>query len=281
VNHRFVNMQRPTDFSLANSRSGIPLLVSLMAALLLSACIDFGGSQAPARLAVSATAPAPATEDIARWLISCMRGRTEGGSFADAEEGRVAMDEALMNCRVFLERFDEGETASRVEGLREDARHWLSHYTQLSLRKSAQSTGGRPMSLEELFPGHSAYALDLRRQFGHRIHYRTDLARHSVASFNIDCRSRDGRLLPLSNVILAKLASMSAEHAHLEVEVDSRGEDVRVTDVLVDRDGREMHRTLAFEIDRWGELKVRNGRVQAVLNACHGGWGEIWVMPNR
>jgi hypothetical protein len=54
-----------------------------------------------------------------------------------------------------------------------------------------------------------------------------------------------------------------------------------VTDVLVDRSGREMHRTLAFEIDRWGELVVRNGRAQAVLNACHGGWGEIWVMPRR
>lgn len=274
-------MQRPSGYFLATSGLGIRLLFSLLGAVLLSACLDFGGSQAPARLAVPATAPAPTPEDIARWLVGCMRGRTEGGSIADAEQGRAAMDEALMNCRVFLERFDEGETASRVEGLCEDARHWLSHYTQLSLRKSAQSTGGRPMSLEELFPGHSAYALDLLRQFGHRIHYRTDLARHSVASFNIDCRSGDGRLLPLSNVILAKLASMSAEHAHLEVEVDSRGEDVRITDILVDRDGREMHRTLAFEIDRWGELKVRNGRVQAVLNACHGGWGEIWVMPNR
>lgn len=253
----------------------------MMGALLLSACLDLGASPATVRSAAPATVPTPAPEDIARWLISCMRGRTEGGSIADAEQGRAAMYEALMNCRVFLERFDEGETASRVEGLREDARHWLSHYTQLSLRKSALSAGGRPVSLEELFPGHSAYALDLRRQFGHRIHYRTDLSRQAVASFNIDCRSRDGRLLPLSNVILTKLASMSAEHAHLEVEVDSRGEDVRVTDVLVDRDGREMHRTLAFEIDRWGELKVRNGRVQAVLNACHGGWGEIWVMPNR
>lgn len=274
-------MKRPPGFFLETSRSGLLLLVSVMSTLLLSACLDLGAGQASVREMAPAVAPAPAAEDIARWLLGCMRGRTEGGSIVDVEEGRAAMDEALMNCRVFLERFAQGETASRVEALREDARHWLAHYTQRSSRPSGQGGGGSELSLEAMYPGHSPYALDLRRKFGHRIQFKTDVSRHAVESFHVDCRSRDGRSLPLINVILAKLASMSAEHAHLEVEVDSRSEDVRVTDVLVDRDGREMHRTLAFEIDRWGELKVRNGRVQAVLNACQGGWGEIWVMPNR
>jgi hypothetical protein len=220
---------------------------------------------------------------VARWLLRCMRGRTEGGSFKDPDQGRAVMDEALMSCRVLLERTKADDVVAEVEDLRLMARSWLVRYTQLNAQSSpwASASALGPVPLEVRYPGHSAHALGLRRQFAHRITYRTEQARQAVESFNVDCRGPDGRFLPLSNVILAKLASMSAEHAHLEVDVDSRGDEVRITDVLVDRNGQEMHRTLAFEIDRWGELKVRNGRVQAVLNACYGGWGEIWVMATR
>jgi hypothetical protein len=94
--------------------------------LSLVACFDKGAQPVSPAAVVARTAPTPLPEDIARWLLSCMRGRTEGKGFEDWEEGRAAMDEALMSCRVFLERFPEGEPARLVHPLYIEARLWLS-----------------------------------------------------------------------------------------------------------------------------------------------------------
>lgn len=127
--------------------------------------------------------------------------------------------------------------------------------------------------------GLSDYAKSLRREYKGRINYKTVYARKVVDSFNIDCNSNDKRYLPLSNILYAKLAALDNNQMHLEIEVDSRDDDVRITDYLVGKKGEVVHSSVSYEINKWGELRAINTRLEAIKNSCFHGYGEIWVFP--
>lgn len=133
---------------------------------------------------------------------------------------------------------------------------------------SAQSSGADP----------EAYSRDLRAKYGARIKYQSDYARRVVETFDIDCQAPDKRVLPLSHVLLAKLAQLDSKDSYLTARVDSRGEDVRIYDELV-QGGRVIDSQVSFEINKWGELRSHTARAEAIRNACFGSYGPIWRMP--
>lgn len=126
-----------------------------------------------------------------------------------------------------------------------------------------------------------SYVQNLRKKYTSRLQYRSDYARKVVQSFDLDCKAGDGRYLPLEHVLLSKLAAMDKEHAWLVTRADSRGEDVRIYDDLVSADGKVMNSTVAFELNKWGEIRSPSIRMEAVLNSCFGSYGPIWVVPTR
>ena len=138
----------------------------------------------------------------------------------------------------------------------------------VALATSAQSAISDPV----------AYTQTLRSKYAGRVKFETDFARRAVQNFDIDCQAPDGRTLPLMHVMLAKLARLDSKDAYLTSRVDSRGDDVRVYDELV-QGGRVIDSQLAFEINKWGELRSHTARIEALRNACFGSYGPIWQMP--
>lgn len=80
------------------------------------------------------------------------------------------------------------------------------------------------------------------------------------------------------NAMLAKLASLDEKDMYLTMRVDSRGDDVRIFDQLV-QGGRTVDSRVAFEINKWGELRSPEGKIPALRNACFGRYGRIWRLP--
>lgn len=122
-----------------------------------------------------------------------------------------------------------------------------------------------------------AYVDSLEQKYGDRIMYLTETAQLVVESFNIDCHSQDGRLLPLRNVLLARAASMHNPDMPFTTLIDSRNNQVRIFDVLTSSDGDPIYESLAMEINEWGEL-IPYGSItaEAILNSCFGSYGQIW-----
>ncbi len=125
----------------------------------------------------------------------------------------------------------------------------------------------------------TGYVQKLKQKYSKRLEYKNYNAQAIIQSFVLDCRSNDRRYLPLENVLLAKIASLDSERAWLVIRVDSNGSDIRIYDDLVSSDGELMSSIVAFEINKWGEIRSMNGRMDAVLNSCFGSYGPIWEIP--
>lgn len=134
--------------------------------------------------------------------------------------------------------------------------------------------------VEEDHPN-TAYINKLRSGYSKRLKYVTPFAKSVIQSFYIDCQANDGRHLPLENLLLAKLASLDEKNAWLVIRADSRGDEVRIYDDLVGSNGKVMNSTLAFELNKWGDIRSMNGKIEAVINSCFFGYGPIWVTPRK
>lgn len=125
------------------------------------------------------------------------------------------------------------------------------------------------------------YVFNLKKKYASRLRYETAYARTVVQGFDLDCRTRDGRYLPLENVLLARIASMDKGQFKFTIRASSRGEDVRIYDDMTDASGGIVNTMVAFEINKWGEIRSPSIRMEAVLNSCLGSYGPIWVMPDK
>jgi hypothetical protein len=121
-----------------------------------------------------------------------------------------------------------------------------------------------------------SYLKNLRAKYTHRIEYKNAQAASIVKQFNIDCKAKDGRFLPLTNVLLAKLREADREEMWLQTIVDGRSGEVRIYDYLKRKAGTATKPELIFEINKWGELVPHKIRTEALLNACYGTYGPIW-----
>lgn len=127
----------------------------------------------------------------------------------------------------------------------------------------------------------ASYGEALNKKFGSRLTYTSQFARQVVEGFDIDCKARDGRSLPLRNVLLAVLKE--TDHypkLWLTFRVEARGRTVRVYEVANTPKGPDWEKVY-LEINEWRELRLNAVRPEAVLNACFGSFGPIWSLPKR
>ncbi|TXG96580.1 MAG: hypothetical protein E6R08_08995 [Nevskiaceae bacterium] len=128
--------------------------------------------------------------------------------------------------------------------------------------------------------GSSEEVREMYRRASPRLVFRTDEARRMVEEFNVPCpNAKDGRHLPLMNVLIARLAQMDGKVVYATTIVDSRGQEARVSDVITRRaDGRVTDEGVALTLNAWGELRSGGISVEAVQNACYGSYGPIWIV---
>jgi hypothetical protein len=127
----------------------------------------------------------------------------------------------------------------------------------------------------------SGYILRLQKKYSSRVTYDSDATAKVVRSFDIECRAPDKRVLPLLNVLYAKVAAADGPQSWLVIHVASRDGEYRITDSLVGKNGPYAAPEVSFEINKWGELTSPGIRMEAVLNACFGSYGPIWVLPGK
>lgn len=139
---------------------------------------------------------------------------------------------------------------------------------------------GTPLSHSEIVnwinPSNSMYISGLKRDYGKKIHFESSNAEKIVRDFTIDCK-RNGRYLPLANILLARLASVN-EDMSTETYIKEKYGEVRIIDSYQAPGGNTIE-TVSFQINKWGEFIPMGGiTTSAVLNACSGSHGPIWLL---
>lgn len=275
--------------------------VRLLGTAVLAVVLVAGCSKSPE------TPPAP----TAGYLVAtCMKGRDVDGAATDANKAWADAQVALNACQKYAELYPTGPDKNKITAGQGEAKIWRDYYANVVTAQEliekesyaearafiAQDTGmqefhrtrllhaieeGVSADLDRRFPGISPYAKQLHAKFGHLVTYRTAEAQQAVERFKIDCRAPDGRYLPLTNVLVAKIASGQGPRGmHMVIEADSRGDDVRIVDKVIDGNGREVYSRVGFELNKWGELRPVNITTDALYNACVGSHGPIWVAPS-
>ena len=120
------------------------------------------------------------------------------------------------------------------------------------------------------------YVADLEKNHGKRLIFVTPEAEDIVSSFNIGCKTEDGRYVPLRNLLLARLKETDSSKITVTTKVDNRGADIRIIDVVKDMD-KILMEDIVMEINQWGELIPLTITTEAILNTCFGAYGPIWV----
>lgn len=146
---------------------------------------------------------------------------------------------------------------------------------EVRTREIAAGLRPTPMRVEK----GETYAQALRKRYGSRLRFANGRVRSAVEAFKIDCRVGDGRYLPLTNVLMAKLRDLDSRKAWLTIEVDTSENLVRVWEQLVGPSGplNKRHLTMAIEPD--GSLRTYGFRAEAMLNACFGSYGDLAELP--
>jgi hypothetical protein len=154
-----------------------------------------------------------------------------------------------------------------------------------SLEDMGEKAGQQPKAPEPEPPTKpqdkaSAEMQAMYAKVGKRLIYRSQEARRLVENFDVPCPlTKDGRYLPLVNVLIARLAQMDGKSAYATTVVDSRNGDVRIVDVISrPPDDRVVEESIALTMNSWGELRSGGISVEAVQNACYGSYGPIWVI---
>ena len=123
------------------------------------------------------------------------------------------------------------------------------------------------------------YMTGLKKKYVNNISFSSAQAFDIVEDFEIECRSNDGRYLPLINVLYSQIESLTSGSNTVKMNVVNHGEEVRIYETLVGKDGPNSKPVLDFEINEWHELHAVGFWMEAVLNSCYGTYGHIWVTP--
>ena len=251
--------------------------------------------------------PVPSADSL---VAACMKGRDVDGASTDADMAWADAQVALNACQKYAELYPTGPDRNKTTAGLGEAKIWRDYYANVVtaeelIQKESYAEAiefiaqdkrlqefhrtrllrsieeAISADLDRRFPGISPYAKQLHARFGHLVTYKTAEARKAVERFKIDCRAPDGRYLPLTNVLVAKIASGQGPRGmHMVIEADSRGDDVRIVDKVIEGNGREVYSRVGFELNKWGELRPVNITTDALYNACVGSHGPIWVAPS-
>lgn len=105
--------------------------------------------------------------------------------------------------------------------------------------------------------------------------------RRIMETFKIPCKVPDGRVLPLKHALYASMAQIDGMGGKMLMHIQNRGPNVRIYAETY-KDGKPLGEpTLYYQLNEWGELRPVGIRSEAVLNACVGSQGPIWLMPGE
>lgn len=125
------------------------------------------------------------------------------------------------------------------------------------------------------------YIQRLHAKYSENILSETAGGRQIVMSFNIRCEAKDRRLLPLANILYATIADMELSGVKQVFRVKMRGQEARIYSEIY-RNGKLLGSpSLYYELNTWGELRPVGISPQAVMGACAGSNGPLWVKPGE
>lgn len=288
------------------------LCIVLMSFMLICGCSD---KKEAAAHAPEIAKPSPVERNALQAINECREAREINALIISVQEGLALMQTARRGCEDYLYVHPAGEYRNEASLILVEATQWYQYYYGQVIFEKLVSENNLDAASEQLekirekiseqkyvgykkliddhvkqaamdqmetrMPGLSEYAKKLRLDFGNRISYDSDFAEDLIETLYLDCNSRDGRVLPVANILHARLASLNTEKMHLEIEVETRDEGVRVHDRLVENSGKLVHKSVAYHINKWGDIRPINHSIEAVYNACFSGWGEIWVIPKK
>jgi hypothetical protein len=204
-----------------------------------------------------------------------LKGKTMFDSGAGYEKARAHLERAVEQ--------GSGKAAFMLYKI-SNSEKWLDIAVKLGDDRALATiadTKQQEAAAADLGTNHATYISRLREKYKSRVRYSSVEAEQVIESFHIDCHSPNGNYLPLINVLYARLAAADSARMWLVTDVQRRGEDVRIVDTLMGKTGPLAQPAVAFEINKWGELQPIGIRAEAVLNACFGSYGPIWVVPGK
>lgn len=174
--------------------------------------------------------------------------------------------------------FDEGNVLV-LSAVHKPSGEHVAHryYKQIELCQRDLERKPETTSLTKTAGGDGlTYVQRLQRDYATRLHFGTAQAERAAKGINIDCRSMDGRYLPLHNALLARLENENESNAWVETRVESSGKGIKVYDSLHVRNGKAQAPQLVFEVNEWGAVTQHGVRSDALEKACFGTYGPIW-----
>lgn len=124
----------------------------------------------------------------------------------------------------------------------------------------------------------SMYIKGLEKDYGKRVHFESAKASQIVRNYNIDCKRNDGRFVPLIAVLYSRSSQLDDKDLWLETVVQEQGGEIRAIDILKGpKAARGIEPSIALKIDKWGELYGVSIKSEAILSACSGLHGPIWL----
>lgn len=122
------------------------------------------------------------------------------------------------------------------------------------------------------------YVAFLWKNYSSRLNFASKEAEKAVLGFNIDCRAKDGRYVPLVNILLVNANTI--KNFDMSFYIKKIGGTTRIYSELR-KDGKQVYEpSLSFEINEWGELRPYGGvTTSGLLSSCTGAHGKIWVAP--
>jgi hypothetical protein len=125
------------------------------------------------------------------------------------------------------------------------------------------------------------YIQSLHTKYSGNIVFDSSEGRSLVIGYQIDCRTSDGRVLPLSHVLYALMAQADGMGGKLIASVKSAGKQVRIYTEIYKNGKMIVEPSLRFQLSEWGELRPVGISTESVLNSCLGSYGPLWLMPGE
>jgi hypothetical protein len=191
-----------------------------------------------------------------------------------------------------LTAFIEQYATSDPDKLVPEARKQLSAiqrqnqiFVQATIKKANEDAAKAKVTAQQAAAQQDAnrlkYIRDLHVKYAGRIVADSPEGGQIVANYKIDCKSNDRRVLPLMHALYASIAELDRSGVAMRFQIQNRGKAVRIIS-HVSKDGKQLGDSqLYYEINEWGDLHAVAVRNEAVLNACYGFQGKIWLMPGE
>lgn len=125
------------------------------------------------------------------------------------------------------------------------------------------------------------YIGQLHAKYAANIVSDSDEGRRQVMGYKINCKVPDGRVLPLAHALYASIAQIDGMGGRLVFRIKSRGQQVRIYAETFKNGKMLGDPELYYQLNEWGELRPIGLTTEAVLNACVGSHGPLWVMPGE